>query len=94
MTEYCFDYLNYTQSEVVTTRDYLFAGGSQQDVVLKLCGVAAWDVSQGRVRVYNFGVTQLLQRPNMFRVKLFQPLPAKSERAEVIFDRVEKSFCV
>jgi hypothetical protein len=62
--------------------------------VLKLCGVAAGDVGQWWVRIYNFGVTQLLQRPNVFGVKLFKPLSAKGERAEVIFYRVEKSLRV
>lgn len=93
-TEYCFDYLNYTKSEVVTTRDYLFAGGSQQDVVLKLCGVAAGDVSQRWVRIDNFCVDQLLKRANVFGVKFLKPLTRESERAEVILDRVEKSFSV
>jgi len=62
--------------------------------VFKLCGVAAGDVGQRWVGIYNFGVTKLLQRADVSRVKFFEPLACESERSEVIFDRVEKSFCI
>ena len=62
--------------------------------MLKLCGVAAGDVGQRWIRIDNFGVDQLLKRPDVFGVKFFKPLTRESERAEVILDRVEKSFSV
>lgn len=85
---------NYTNSIVVTTCDYLFTGGSQQNVVFELCGVAAGDVGQRWVRIYNFGVTKKLKRADVFGVKFFEPFACESERTEVILDRVEKSFCI
>lgn len=61
--------------------------------MLVLGGVAALDVAEGRVRVDDAEVTQVLQRHQVLALaQAVQPAAAERQRAKVLVDHIQQVF--
>ena len=61
--------------------------------MLILGGVAALDVTEGRVRVYDAKVAQILQRHQVLALaQAVQPAAAERQGAKVLIDHVQQMF--
>lgn len=78
---------------VGASADNLLASGTQHNGVLELSGVAALDVTQWRVRIYDLLVAQILQSHLVLALaQAVQPPLAEGQRAEVLLDHVQQWF--
>lgn len=61
--------------------------------MLVLSGVAALDVAERRVRVYDAKVAQILQRHQVLALALaVQPAAAERQGAKVLIDHIQQMF--
>lgn len=77
------------ESVVIPPADDLLAGGAEQDGVLELRRVGALDVAQGRVRIHDAEVAQVLQSHQVFALpQAIQPPAAEGKSTKVFVDNV------
>ena len=76
---------------IIAAADHLLAGRTHDNRVLVLGRVRALDVAEGRVRLDDALLPQVLERHQVARLsESVQPAAAEGERAEVLVDGVKE----
>lgn len=78
---------------IISTRKNLLAGWTQDESMLKLCCVAALDITQRWIGVDDANIAQVFQSHEVLALaQTIQPTSTECQGAKVLVDHIQKLF--